>query len=111
MSLHSQFSAALLTDVMRPVASIASSTSVTEIASIFTSNAAVLMIPVCGDSGFEGVISRRDLFSRHLARKFAVELYGNKPISLLINRVFGESKTNALLFKITGLYTLTTPHL
>ncbi|MDD2310693.1 MAG: STAS domain-containing protein [Desulfuromonadaceae bacterium] len=25
--------------------------------------------------------------------------------------VFGESKTNALLFKITGLYTLTTPHL
>jgi len=85
MSLHSQFSAALLTDVMRPVASLPSSTSVTEIASIFTSNAAVLMIPVCGDRGFEGVISRRDLFSRHLARKFAVELYGNKPISLLIN--------------------------
>jgi len=24
--------------------------------------------------------------------------------------VFGENKTNALLFKITGLYTLTTPH-
>jgi serine phosphatase RsbU (regulator of sigma subunit) len=43
------------------------------------------MIPVSGDGGFEGVISRRELFSRHLARKFAVELYGNKPINLLIN--------------------------
>ena len=40
---------------------------------------------VDNDFGFEGVISRRDLFSRHLARKFAVELYGNKPIQLLIN--------------------------
>lgn len=85
MSLHSQFSAALLKDVMRPVTSLPSSTTVTEVASIFTSNAAVLMIPVRGNAGFEGVISRRDLFSRHLARKFAVELYGNKPINLLIN--------------------------
>jgi sigma-B regulation protein RsbU (phosphoserine phosphatase) len=85
MSLYSQFSSALLKDVMRPAASLPSSTTVTEVASIFTSNAAVLMIPVSGNDGFEGVISRRDLFSIHLARKFAVELYGNKPINLLIN--------------------------
>jgi serine phosphatase RsbU (regulator of sigma subunit) len=56
-----------------------------EVASIFTGNSVLLMIPVSGDTGFEGVISRRDLFSKHLARKFAVELYGNKPIQLLIN--------------------------
>ena len=43
------------------------------------------MLPVSGESGFEGVISRRDLFSRHLARKFATELFGNKPINLLID--------------------------
>jgi sigma-B regulation protein RsbU (phosphoserine phosphatase) len=85
MSFHSQFSAALLQDVMRPIASLPSSTTVMQVASIFTENAALLMIPVCGDAGFEGVISRRDLFSRHLARKFAVELFGNKPIQLLIN--------------------------
>jgi len=55
-----------------------------EVAAIFTDNAALLMLPVSGEAGFEGVISRRDLFSRHLARKFAVELYGNKPISILL---------------------------
>ncbi len=44
-----------------------------------------MMIPISGDSGFEGVISRRDLFSRHLSHKFANELYGNKPIRLLID--------------------------
>jgi len=70
---------------MRPVASLPSSTPVMQVASIFTDNAALLMIPVSGNAGFEGVITRRDLFSRHLARKFAVELYGNKPIQLLIN--------------------------
>jgi len=58
---------------------------VMEVASLFTSNATLLMIPVSGADGFEGVISRRDLFSRHLARKFAVELFGKKPINLLIN--------------------------
>ena len=70
---------------MRPVASLPSSTTVTEVASLFTSNPALLMLPVSGESGFEGVISRRDLFSRHLARKFATELFGNKPINLLID--------------------------
>ncbi len=85
MSLHGQYSAALLKDVMRPVTSQHSSTTVAEIASIFTDNAAMLMIPLYGNDGFEGTVSRRDLFSHHLARKFAVELYGNKPIRLLIN--------------------------
>ncbi|MFH1028505.1 MAG: CBS domain-containing protein, partial [Pseudomonadota bacterium] len=69
MSIPSQYSSALLKDVMRPVASLPSSTTVTDVASIFTNNASLLMIPVSGDAGFEGVISRRDLFSRHLARK------------------------------------------
>ena len=70
---------------MRPARSLPSSITVMEVASLFTGNSALLMIPVSGDAGFEGVISRRDLFSKHLARKFAVELYGNKPIQLLIN--------------------------
>lgn len=70
---------------MRPVASLPTSTTVTEVASLFTNNPALLMLPVSGDAGFEGVISRRELFSRHLARKFATELFGNKPINLLID--------------------------
>jgi serine phosphatase RsbU (regulator of sigma subunit) len=80
-----QHTTALLKDVMRPVSSLSASTTVSEVASIFTDTAALLLLPVCGESGFLGVISRRELFSRHLARKFAVELYGNKPIHLLID--------------------------
>lgn len=71
---------------MRPVVSLPSSTTVMEIVSIFTANAPLLTIPVSDDTGFEGVISRRELFSRHLARQFAVELFGKKPISILIDR-------------------------
>jgi serine phosphatase RsbU (regulator of sigma subunit) len=56
-----------------------------DVAEIFTNNEALLMLPVSSDACFEGVISRRDLFSRHLARKFAVDLFGKKPISTLIN--------------------------
>jgi serine phosphatase RsbU (regulator of sigma subunit) len=85
MSRSNQHSTARLKDVMRPAASLPSSTTVLEVSALFMSNSTLLMIPVCGDAGFEGVISRRDLFSRHLARKFAVELFGNKPIHLLIN--------------------------
>jgi serine phosphatase RsbU (regulator of sigma subunit) len=70
---------------MRPIESLQSTITATEVATIFTNNASLLMIPVSSDGVFEGVISRRDLFSRHLARKFAVELYGNKPILLLLN--------------------------
>jgi serine phosphatase RsbU (regulator of sigma subunit) len=85
MSDPGHYNSALLKDVMRPIASLPSSTTVAEISSIFTNNASLLMIPISDDTGFIGVISRRELFSIHLARKFATELYGNKPISLLIN--------------------------
>jgi serine phosphatase RsbU (regulator of sigma subunit) len=85
MSLPRQYSETLLKEVMRPISSLPSSLPVKEVAAIFTDNAALLMLPICGDAGFEGVISRRELFSRHLARKFAVELYSNKAIQLLID--------------------------
>lgn len=86
MSFSDQYSTLLLKDVMHPAVSLPSSTTVMEIVSIFTANASLLTIPISEDTGFEGVISRRELFSRHLARQFAMELYGKKPISILIDR-------------------------
>lgn len=74
-----------LAEVMRPVAPIPVHTPVKDVAAIFQGDSSLLMIPVNGASGFEGVISRRELFSRHLARQFAMELYGKKAISLLMN--------------------------
>lgn len=75
----------LLAEVLRPVATIPSQTPVKEVAAIFQGDPTLLMIPVSGVSGFEGVISRRELFSQHLARQYAMELYGKKAISLLMD--------------------------
>jgi serine phosphatase RsbU (regulator of sigma subunit) len=58
---------------------------VQEVAAIFQGDPALLMIPVMGSGTFEGVISRRDLFIRHLSRPFAMDLFGKKPISNLVN--------------------------
>lgn len=60
-------------------------TPVKEVVAIFQGDPSLLMIPLAGGAGFEGVISRRELFFLHLARQFALELYGKKAISLLMN--------------------------
>ncbi len=74
-----------LAGVMRPVAAIPAQTPVKDVVAIFQGDSSLLMIPVNGLTGFEGVISRRELFSQHLARQYAMELYGKKAISLLMN--------------------------
>lgn len=74
-----------LFDVMRPAAPIPHHTPVKDVAAIFQGDLSLLTIPVDGVSGYEGVISRRELFFRHLARQYAMELYGKKEISLLMN--------------------------
>jgi len=70
---------------MKPVAPIPAQTPVKDVAALFQADPSLLMIPVNGAAGFEGVISRRELFSQHLARQYAMELYGKKAISLLMN--------------------------
>ncbi len=75
----------LLADVTRDVPPIAADMQVKDVAALFQGDDGLLMLPVCGPAGLEGVISRRELFSTHLARSYAAELYGKKPISLLMN--------------------------
>ena len=58
---------------------------VQEVVAIFQGDPALLMIPVVGTDMLEGVISRKDLFIRRLSRPFAMDLYGKKPISTLVN--------------------------
>ncbi|KAB0664243.1 SpoIIE family protein phosphatase [Oryzomonas japonica] len=71
--------------VMRSVTPVLSGMPVREVVAIFQGNPDLVMIPVVGAGIFEGVISRRDLFTRHLSRPFAMELFGKKPISSLMN--------------------------
>jgi len=74
-----------LGEVMRSVTPVLSHTSVQDVVATFQGDPALLMIPVVGSDVFEGVISRKDLFIRHLSRPFAMDLFGKKPISTLVN--------------------------
>jgi len=75
----------LLAEVTRNVAAISATMQVKDVAAVFQADSGLLMLPVCGQSGLAGVISRRELFSTHLAKSYATELYGRKPISLLMD--------------------------
>jgi len=71
--------------VMRRVAPVLSHTPVQDVVATFQADPTLLMLPVVGADVFEGVISRKDLFIRHLSRPFAMDLFGKKPISTLVN--------------------------
>ncbi|GFE62671.1 PP2C family protein-serine/threonine phosphatase [Geobacter sp. AOG2] len=74
-----------LGEVMRSVTPVLSHTSVQDVVTTFQGDPALLMIPVVVAGVFEGAISRKELFIRHLSRPFAMDLFGKKPISTLIS--------------------------
>lgn len=41
------------------------------------------MLPLVAEGVFAGAVSRKNLFFTHLSRKFALDLYSNKPIAEL----------------------------
>lgn len=74
-----------LADIARHTGEISPGRSVKEVTEIFHRDPALLALPLIEDGRFIGVINRRALFSRHLGRPFAMDLYGNKPIRLLMD--------------------------
>jgi len=74
-----------LGEVMKSATPVLADTTVRDVVAIFQDDPGLLMIPVVGADAFKGVISRKDLFTRHLSRPFAMDLFGKKPISSLIN--------------------------
>jgi serine phosphatase RsbU (regulator of sigma subunit) len=71
--------------IMRGATPVSCGMAVNDVAALFQKDSSLLMIPIICDGAFEGVISRKDLFIRHLSRPFAMDLYGRKPISTLMN--------------------------
>jgi sigma-B regulation protein RsbU (phosphoserine phosphatase) len=85
MTIHNNQDIPTLGTVMRIVAPVYSGMLFRDVVAIFQNDPALLMLPVTDNDALKGVISRRDLFSRYLSRPFAMELYGKKPISMLIS--------------------------
>jgi serine phosphatase RsbU (regulator of sigma subunit) len=58
---------------------------VKDVVELFSKNSSLIALPVLRDGIFAGFVSRKHLFFKRLRHKFALELYGNKPVSLLLD--------------------------
>ncbi len=74
-----------LREIVRSMAGIASCTPVKEVVEIFRKEPSLPALPVADHGTFRGVISRKNLFFRHLARPFAMDLYARNPVGELMD--------------------------
>jgi serine phosphatase RsbU (regulator of sigma subunit)/CBS domain-containing protein len=74
-----------LAEITRRTEEISPATTVQGVIEIFRKDPSLLGLPVTEEGRFIGVINRKALFSRHLGRPFALDLYGKKPIRILLD--------------------------
>lgn len=72
-----------LGDIMLLPNEIQPDTKVRDVVEIFRNDDALLVLPLVVEGACIGAISRKNLFFRHLSRKFALDLFSNKPVSEL----------------------------
>jgi phosphoserine phosphatase RsbU/P len=82
---HSHHIIPKLTEIIRRTEEISPCTTVKEVVDIFQKDSSLLALPVTEEGRFIGVINRKALFSQHLGRPFAMDLYGKKPIRILLD--------------------------
>ena len=58
---------------------------VNDVVELFSKDSSLFALPVLKEGIFTGVVSRKHLFFKRLRHKFALELYGNKPVSMLLD--------------------------
>ena len=72
-----------LRDIMQVAKDIHPEWKVREVVEVFQNDASLLLLPLVAEGVYVGSISRKNLFFNHLSRKFALDLYSNKPIAEL----------------------------
>ncbi len=70
---------ALLTQGINP------EVKVNDVVDLFSKDSSLIALPVLREGIFTGFVSRKHLFFKRLRHKFALELYGNKPVSMLLD--------------------------
>ncbi len=96
-----------LADITRQTMSVESNLKVKDVVDIFQRDPSLLALPVVHDGRFSGVVNRKELFSRHLGSPFALDLFGKKAISVLLEgeppSVAAELDINAALERLLAL--------
>jgi len=54
---------------------------VRDVVEVFRNDNSLMLLPLVAEGIYVGLISRKNLFFNHLSRKFALDLYSNKPIA------------------------------
>ncbi|MRR55144.1 MAG: stage II sporulation protein E [Deltaproteobacteria bacterium] len=72
-----------LRDIMQEAHDIHPDRKVREVVDVFQADTTLLLLPLVAEGVFAGAVSRKNLFFTHLSRKFALDLYSNKPIAEL----------------------------
>lgn len=72
-----------LRDIMQEAQDIHPDRKVRDVVDAFQADTALLLLPLVAEGILAGAVSRKKLFFTHLSRKFALDLYSNKPIAEL----------------------------
>jgi serine phosphatase RsbU (regulator of sigma subunit)/CBS domain-containing protein len=75
-----------VSEITNPAPEISADTLVRDVMELFQKDPSLLALPITADGRFSGVINRKTLFFEHLGRPFAVDLYGKKPIRVLLDK-------------------------
>jgi serine phosphatase RsbU (regulator of sigma subunit) len=70
-----------LKDIMQAAKDIPPDWKVRDVVEVFRNDNSLLLLPLVAEGIYVGLISRKNLFFNHLSRKFALDLYSNKPIA------------------------------
>jgi phosphoserine phosphatase RsbU/P len=82
---HSDTVIPRLQDIAKVMPETASHTKISLVVDIFKNDSTILALPIADQGSFQGVITRKALFFQHLARPFAMEIFGKKPIRELMD--------------------------
>jgi phosphoserine phosphatase RsbU/P len=74
-----------LGELARKTGEIEAETTVNEVIGIFRGDPSLLALPVVENGRLLAVMSRKVLFSRHLGRPYAMDLFGKRPIRELLD--------------------------
>ncbi|MRR58821.1 MAG: CBS domain-containing protein [Deltaproteobacteria bacterium] len=74
-----------LRDIMVPSREIYPDVKVREVVEMFQNDHSLLVLPLVDGGAYVGSITRKNLFFRHLSRKFAADLFSNKPVAVLMD--------------------------
>lgn len=78
-----------LREISRMVSTTEANVAVRELLDRFQDDLSLLAVPVTQNERFMGLISRKGLFNL-MSRPFAMDLYGKKPVSVLLDDISGE---------------------